>query len=450
MRAGIFIKVFLGFWLVTIIIVTSWIVMENYIDELPREHRPGHEREEGPPQRFILHLIYRLQTVPDEALPDIVDKVKQEHDITVFLLDRNGREILGREAPPAAIELAQTLQGRKRRAFHRGKGQPMAAHEIYRPEQGVVRAVLLFPERKHRLLGLLINNHWMRLALALLISGLVCYGLSLLMTRRLKQLQQAAGSIASGDLSARLNVRENGGDETDELARDFNLMASQLEARVEAQRRLLSDVSHELRSPLARMRVAIALAQDAPEKSLDSLDRMEREAERLEALIQQLLTSQEAHPELDKHIDLVALLQELVADATFEGEQLGKSVLLQTGLEQALVASSEDLLHKCFDNIVRNALRHTDENSQVRVHLKRDGGTYRVAISDQGGGLPEQELERIFEAFYRVDSARSREEGGHGLGLAIAKRAALVHGGSISATNCENGLEVVVKLPADG
>ncbi len=447
MRTGIFIKVFLGFWLVTITIVSSWIVMENYIEELPRDHRPPHGRDEGPPQRFILHLIYRLQTVSDESLPEVVDKVKQEHDITVYLLDRKGSEILGRSPPSSAIALAETLEGRKRRAFHRGKGQPMTAHEIYRSEQGVVRAVLVFPERKHKLLGFLINNHWMRLALALLVSGLVCYGLSLLMTRRLKQLQQAAGRIASGDLSARLKVRDKGGDETDELARDFNSMASQLEARVEAQRRLLSDVSHELRSPLARMRVAIALAQDAPEKSPDTLDRMEREAERLEALIQQLLSSQQEHPNLDKHIDLVALLRELVADATFEGEQSGKSVLLHTEVEQALVASSEDLLHKCFDNIIRNALRHTPGNSQVNVRLELEGTHYRVAITDQGGGLPEQELERIFDAFYRVDSARSRQDGGHGLGLAIAKRAALVHGGSIDAANSDNGLEVVVRLP---
>jgi signal transduction histidine kinase len=446
-RASIFIKVFLGFWLVTIAILGSWMLLHEYLDSQPRAQWEGHEPGQGPPQRFVLRLMYRLQTAPDGQLPKIITATETEHQITIYLLDRTGKDLLERSVPPQVSELAAKLSGQRRRAFTRDKGQPMAAHELHRREQGTVRAVLIFPKRKHHLLGILIDNQSLRLALALLVSGLACFALSRLVTGRLQKLQLAAGRVADGDLDTRLNVRSRGGDETDELARSFNSMTEQLQARMNAQKQLLSDVSHELRSPLARMRVAIALAQDEEGKRTDYLRRMEHEAERLEQLIQQLLSSQQDNPELDKHIDLVALLQELCDDAAFEGEQQSKTAVLETVLPEAIVASSGDLLHKSFDNIMRNALRHTPANSAVRVTLGRDGDNYRIEVEDQGPGLPQQELERIFDEFYRVDSARTREDGGHGLGLSISRRALQIHNGKIEATNTGHGLRISVTLP---
>lgn len=304
---------------------------------------------------------------------------------------------------------------------------------------------LPFHPPRHNLLGLLGSYLWLRIGFAILISGLVCYGLSRLLTRRLKQLQLASRQLAMGDLDARLQVRESGGDETDELGRDFNSMAQQLQ--IEDQKRLLADVSHELRSPLARLRIALALAQESSGKSPENLQRIERETERLEELIGQLLASQAGALELDTHIDLVPLLRQLCSDANFEGAARGKSVELSHSIDPALVASSGDLLHKSLENILRNALNHSGANSTVRVTLDWHTQHYRIRVEGQGGGVPEQDLARIFDPFYRTDSARSRETGGHGLGLAIARRAISRHGGQILAENSGRGLIVTVLLP---
>ena len=189
------------------------------------------------------------------------------------------------------------------------------------------------------------------------------------------------------------------------------------------------------------------LAQEDPQKRPDYLQRIEQETGRLEELIAQLLASQQDSPELDKHIDLVELLRQLCVDGSFEGERENKRVVLHTDQKQAVIASAGDLLHKCFENIIRNALRHTPSGSQVRVGLLLIGGAYRISFEDQGPGVADDQLDSIFDAFYRVDSARTREGGGHGLGLAIARRAIELHGGSVKAVNTGAGLRVVVILP---
>ena len=213
------------------------------------------------------------------------------------------------------------------------------------------------------------------------------------------------------------------------------------------QKQLLSDVSHELRSPLARMRVALALAMEDEHLRLDLLARMDNETVRLEDLIAQLLSTQENSLPLDKHVDLVALLYQLCDDARFEGNQTAKKVTLSTGLAEAIVASSGDLLHKSFENIIRNALQHTPEESEVRVQVIDTAGSYEVSIEDCGPGVKEQDLQRIFDEFYRVDSARSRDAGGYGLGLSIAHRAIVQHGGALTAENTRKGLKVIARIP---
>ena len=221
------------------------------------------------------------------------------------------------------LQVAEQLRGRKRRAHLETSRERLLAHDVYRAELGHIRAVVSLPTGRSPVITTLGENPWLRVALAVLISGLICYLLSRLMTGRLKELRLASRRLAGGELEARIAVRESGGDETDELARDFNSMASQLQERVDAQRRLLSDVSHELRSPLARLRIALALAQEDRDNEAQYLQRIEHETERLEELIGQLLSSQGGNIELDTHIDLVPLLQQLCADANFEARASG-------------------------------------------------------------------------------------------------------------------------------
>lgn len=446
MRGKLFIKIFVGFWLVTTAILGSWMLTSQYFDSQP-DHRALEHRRPGPPHRFVLRMIYELQNVDDSQIQPLVNRARTEHRVEIYLLNDQGEELLGRKVPAAAQKVAKKLKDSSRRVIDRIGTQTLLAHNIYRQEQGPLRAVFVFRPPDHRLLGMLGSNLWLRIGLAVLISGLVCYGLSRLMTNRLKELQLASRKLADGELDTRLQVRTRGGDETDELARDFNSMAQQLQERIQAQKRLLGDVSHELRSPLARLRIALALAQEDKTSTAQYLQRIEQEAERLEELIGQLLATQAQDMSLDTHIDLVPLLAQLCGDAGFEGESQGKQVVFSHALPQAVVASSGDLLHKSFENLLRNAVSHTAAGSQVSVALESADDSYCIRIEDQGNGVPQEELEKIFDEFYRTDTARARDTGGYGLGLAIARRAILRHKGSIEAKNTATGLVMIVKLP---
>ncbi len=446
MPNSLFVKIFLGFWLVSIAVLGSWTLATRYFDDLPVLDSDRHQRE-GPPRRAFLRLIYSLQNAPVESLPLILETSVQEHDIGMWLLRGDGSEVRAIPVPPPVLQLAGELGKGQRKVFRRTDRADLMGHLIYR-EDGPLRLVVALPPPRHPLLGLLGANHTLRLLLAIVISGLICYALSRLVTSRLRAMSRASHKLAEGALDTRIKVRASGGDETDALARDFNAMAAQLQARIQSQKRLLSDVSHELRSPLARLRVALALALDAEEKRPDYLERMERDTERLEELIGQLLSSQQDSVTLDNHIDLVALLQQLCDDASFEGGGDGKSVLLESALEEAVVASHGDLLQKSFDNMIRNALRHTAAGTTVRVILTQRDALFVVAVEDRGPGVAEEELARIFDEFYRIDSARTREAGGYGLGLTIARRAIAQHGGQLRAENTGHGLRLVVTLPA--
>jgi signal transduction histidine kinase len=448
LRGKLFLRMFIGFWLVSIIILGSWMVTSNYFESLPPGRGWGEHRPPGPPHRFMLRLFYGLENQDDAALAKTVAEVRRKHDIEIYLVSRDGTDLLKRTLPAEVAGIAKKQLSRGSRRFINVPKRHLAAYRIYRPDGELVSAVFLFPTHRGFIMSVLGDSTGLRIALAILISGLVCFFLSRLMTRRLKDLQLASRRLANGKLDTRLQVREKGGDETDELARDFNSMAEQLQARVQSQKRLLSDVSHELRSPLARLRIALALAQEKPDYGSVYMQRIEQEAVRLEDLIGQLLATQERDLVLDTHIDLVSLLEQLCADANFEGQRSGKRFSFNSDTELAIVDSAGDLLHKSFDNILRNALQHTPVNSEVNVSLTRDHDCYSISIEDRGPGVPDDELNTIFREFYRVDTARPRLSGGYGLGLAIARRAILQHGGKVLAENTGAGLKVTVGLKA--
>lgn len=449
MRSNLFVKVFVAFWIVTCAVLGSWVLVSTYFEERPSAEFVRGKSASGRPHRFVLRTLYELQNSDLSELERTLENARTEHGLDIFLFDASGDELFGRRAPESARALAARLDGKRRRISVKTPRERLVGHSLYRSEEGPVRAVFQFAPRRGALLPLLGGSPTLRIVLAALISGLICYALSRALTRRLKALQAASRRLANGDLDTRLIVRDRGGDETDELARDFNSMASQLQERIQAQKRLLSDVSHELRSPLARLRIALALAQEDESSREAHMQRIETEAQRLEELIGQLLSSEVRPIALDDHIDLVALLQHLCEDARFEGQAQHKGVVLRCDLTAAVVPSHGDLLHKCFDNVLRNAIAHTPQHSDVVVTLTAQDNSYTVSIADRGPGVSEGELDKIFDPFYRVDTARTRESGGFGLGLSIARRAVLQHGGAIHAQNTGNGLMVVVTLLAD-
>lgn len=444
-KANLFVKIFLGFWLVSAIILASWLVTARYFDALP-DRRPG-PGPEGPPRQFMLRLFYQLQNTSDEELPQVLRDTKQKHNIDIFLLTTEGIDIYARQLIPGVASIARQLDRRHRRRFLETPQGFLQAHFIHRDTQGPLVAVIVFEHKRPGLISLLNKNVGLRLALAIIVSGLLCYALSRALTRRIKNLQHAARQLAQGNLATRISVSDQGGDETDELARDLNSMAAQLDDKIQAQKRLLSDVSHELRSPLARLHVALALAQRDTQNNSQHLQRIDLEAQRLEVLIKQLLSTQSEKQVSDTFVDLVRLLRDLCSDAEFEGEPQGKQVEFSTGLNQAVVPSYGDSLKSCFENILRNAVKYTADNTSIEASLTRDDTSYVIRVEDCGPGVKEEELEKLFDEFYRSDDARQRETGGYGLGLSISKRAVLQHAGVIQALNTDTGLAMVVRLP---
>jgi two-component system sensor histidine kinase CpxA len=292
------------------------------------------------------------------------------------------------------------------------------------------------------------------LLLLMVLGGTLCFLFVRWFSRPLRELRRITIRLARGDFSGRAGEAVTGrGDEIAELGVAFNGMAQRIEELLSSQRRLLGDISHELRSPLQRLDVAAALVREGstPEQAA-YLDRIEMETGRMNELIGGLLvlTREELGegPPGDERIDWAEMLGQIVGDAEFEGRREGKRVRVAEFPAVAEFRGRADLLGSALENLVRNALRHTAPNTEVEIRGTEDEGGLRISVRDHGPGLPEQEMERIFRPFYRVDPARDRKTGGVGLGLSIADRAVRLHGGSIRALNAPGGgLIVEILLP---
>jgi len=258
----------------------------------------------------------------------------------------------------------------------------------------------------------------------------------------IRNLRSAFEATANGDLNVR--IKHTMGKRRDELAdlgHHFDIMADHLRSLMDGQRRLLHDVSHELRSPLARLQAAIGLTRQQPDKLEGYLDRIEREGVRMDKLVGELLTISRLEAgvmSMREDINVDELVTDVVEDARFEAEPTGHTVEL-TGSSKAHLKGHAELLHSAIENVLRNAIRHTPADSKVSVGIGLDADGTRVvlSISDQGPGIPEKELDKIFEPFYRGHGAERTD--GHGLGLAIARRVMEAHGGAIRASNLKSG-----------
>jgi two-component system sensor histidine kinase CpxA len=309
-------------------------------------------------------------------------------------------------------------------------------------------------DRRYRLITVLPSRRgfapWESLGyflwLPLLIGGL-CYLLAVHLASPLRGLRRVLEKFGRGDLAIRYHLARR--DEIGELAQAFNRMADQITTLLSAERRLLQDVSHELRSPLARLGFAVELAKTSPDREA-ALGRIHKEADRLNHLVDELLqlTRAEGDPGArnQEDVDLGNLLRELVADCTLEADAQGCHLTL-TGERSVVVAGDRELLRRACENIVRNAIRHAPAASPVELELTRHDGTALVTVRDHGPGVPRPALSDIFKPFYRVETDRDRSSGGVGLGLAIARRAVELHQGTVTAVNADPGLVVAVELP---
>ncbi len=279
------------------------------------------------------------------------------------------------------------------------------------------------------------------------VFALLCYALARQLTSPLRKMQKTIERFGRGDFTARVNSRR--ADELGQLGRTVDQMAERIEGLLKSQRRLLQDISHELRSPLARLGVAVELARGGGDADM-AFDRIEREANRLNMLVGELIqvTRAEGDPAglATEPLRLDDLVRVIVSDVHIEAER--HQIALDLDVCEAEMEGNPELLRRAIENIVRNAIRYSPESGHVEVSLQRPGTVYRIAVRDFGAGVPEEALAHLFDPFYRVEKDRGRTSGGVGLGLAIAKRAVELHHGTMRASNQHPGLLVEIELPA--
>jgi two-component system sensor histidine kinase CpxA len=365
------------------------------------------------------------------------------------LLDASRQDLTGGRSPRAAA-VAAIVASRYAGELTIFPRRRVAGVWLHGPSGKSYAFVTVLPPRE--------RGPWGRrfLVLFILVGGLLCYALARHVSGPILHVRAATAKFSSGDLTARITLPRvlDRKDEIGSLARDFNQMASRIEGLMRAQQRLIADVSHELRSPITRLSLALGLLRRRSEPdSRTSVARMEREVERLNALISQLLTLSRLEcsdqPPPMESFDLGALVREVAADAAFEATSVDRGVELVECAECS-ARGARDLLRSAVENVVRNAIKYTNPNTQVSIRLLRPSGsaTAIIVVEDEGPGVPAEALSHLFEPFYRVDEARDRGSGGAGLGLAIAQQIVALHGGSVNAANREQGgLAVRITLP---
>ena len=323
-----------------------------------------------------------------------------------------------------------------------------------RPQQSNGHLVMITPsiDNRYRFISLLpppfgIQSLLPYYFLILVAIALVCWMLALSIARPLRDLARAVDRFGRGELDVRLKSGRR--DEIGELSRSFDRMAERIGMLVTAERRLLQDVSHELRSPLARLSFAAELTRKAPDRDA-AAERLKKEIGRLTDLVGALVevTRAEGDPSATRlePLQLGDLLRSVVDDCRVDAEARGCGIDVNGELDLSLQGDRE-LLRRAVENVVRNAIRHTPRGSTVEVKMESAGEIARISVRDSGPGVPEELLPKIFQPFFRVDDSRDSSTGGVGLGLAIASRAISVHHGRLWAQNVHPGLSVCIELP---
>lgn len=452
---SLFVKIFLYF-LVTIVIVTSAGVFLTYLRD-----------QEFPPlahQSFAKHAIAEyghraIKAFEEQGIVELdlfSEKLMADAGIRIILFDEEGRPLTHKHVP-------RRMQHMTQRALQSGEVvYPMMgqrnwlASPIQNPAGKNYIVALGLPNQppaEHIFKGLTHGFLGWRLLILLLVTAAACFWLARSLTSPIRQLRQATRQFASGDLSTRIGNQISGKNEISGLAGDFDEMAGKIEVLVGGQKRLLRDISHELRSPLARLGVALELARQngSAESQQKAFARIGLEAERMNEMIGQLLSLTQLENGITERprteFNLATLLVRLVQDADFEAKNCNKKVSF-SGPETALIYGDEELLARAVENVVRNGIRYTADGTQVKVELNSVADGIQIRISDQGPGVPADSLTKLFEPFYRVADARDRQSGGTGIGLTIAEQAVRLHGGKICAVNCSTGgLTVEICLP---
>lgn len=444
---SLFVKIFLSFWVAQALFIS--LAMFAVILLRPQRDSAAWEALQA---KVLNEGVQLYETLGEEGVRRYLSDLQESQHVRAFLFDEQGREVSGAR-PPEWVEHPERAQARSPRLFRLGPDRFMRQSMLGKDGHRYTLVTELPPPARPFFGPSRVPGLW--IVIAVVSSGFVCYILARYLTRPVTRLRAATRKLAAGDLSARAGgPKVRGRDEIAQLVRDFDSMADRLEAMAKSQTRLWSDISHELRSPLARLTVALELArQRSGSEAASALQRIELEASRLNELIGRLLTIARLDSGEDglhkSPVRLRELVEEITRDAEFEAQ--GRNCRVNfSALEDPLVVGNASLLRSAIENVIRNAIRYTHEGTNIDILLdaKPGGSTATLTVVDSGPGVPADKLDKLFRPFYRIDDARGRESGGVGLGLAITERAVRLHGGAVWANNRpEGGLLVGITLP---
>ncbi|WP_390614869.1 ATP-binding protein [Maricurvus nonylphenolicus] len=455
----IYLKIFLAFWLVTITMIIGSIMALHWYDLGPDKHLPQESERSytGPGSRLLREVVSEAINYNYHEVVYGVRRMPPWATRHMFLLNRDGEDVLGREIPPSIKQVADVLTPLSPyyQQKHHKEELPHIGRYFTLQDGHPIRLIIIPPPQGTNLrLQLFLNNLWKAILVCMLISASACFILARHITRDIRHIQDATRQIAKGNMDVSLSEHFHcRHDEMAELGRDIDHMTASLKKAMSEQKRLIKDVSHELRSPLARLQLALAIAQQRSNGDIDDeLNRIKEAGEYLNDVISDILSlpmTDQGEWELNDAVELNSLLETITDNCRTEAESKRVQLNLQNCDDEALVMTHGNTLISAFENILRNAIHYTREDTQVEVILQTNkDDSYSVQICDRGPGVDEESLKDIFEPFFRTDSARARSSGGYGLGLAIAQRTVNLHGGKITAHNQpQGGLCVAIELP---
>ncbi len=462
-RTKVFIKIYLWFWLVTIFMMATIVAVDRVTESRPWL---GHIKRnlDVTLELYGQSSMEVLAAKGWSELRDFVTRMDESTGTNSVIMDMDAGRLISRNQPGNLLALMEKAGKSGTTEYWLEWPLMQAARPFKSPAGGnYIIAIDIRPSPPPDRPGPPFFGpppfSFLKLSTVLMLTGLLSYWLTRYLTRPIIKVGEAVRQLARGDLSTRVGPSVGRRqDEMAELAHDFDRMAERLEALVMSQRNLLRDVSHELRSPLARLNVALELCRRRCQPGDErDLKRIGREADRLNELIEGLLLVNRAESGasvsgLDKKpVELDKLVRSIADDAGFEAGGLNRGVSVKT-LETCRVEGNPELLHRAVENVVRNAVHYSPEGGEVEISLHCPGsGAERravILVRDHGEGVPEEAVTRLFRPFYRVDANRDRQTGGAGLGLAITEAAVRLHGGSVRAANAEDGgLMVEILLP---
>ena len=457
----LFYKIFLWFWLGIALVSATLVASTVLTDSRSAQDERGRQKYGPMVDLWAQREAEVLDRDGRSGLEKYIGSLVKDPGVHSFMFD-GGHEVLARQAPPRVLQVA-ALVGQSAAAEPRFfTEERIIGEKAFGPSGRAYVVVVSYPAPPivpRPLLRFLFadlgRQEIIRLAALLLVAAFFSLWLARHITSPIDKLRLAAREIANGHLETRVDktvVTRH--DELADLGRDFDRMTQRIDALVTAQRRLLADVSHTLRSPLARLSVALGLArQGAEPKTSEHLDRIERETDHLNKLIGQLLTIARVDSGVDfeqkKVFDLGLLMEEVAADGDYEARSRNRAVVFSPPSE-CLIEGAPEMLRGALENIVRNGIRYTAEGTAVEITMKcrraREGPQAVIQVRDRGAGVPEDAIAELFLPFHQVvDGIR---QDGTGLGLAITERTFRLHGGNVTAANAPGGgLLVTLELP---